>query len=73
MKRLKKQRRMLGLTQSELSRLAGIALWRIAFAETGRVRLTSKELGKIKAALARRATEVATELAVGKPQTPAAV
>ncbi len=63
MKRLKKQRRMLGLTQSELSHLTGIAPWRITFAETGRVRLTSVEISKIKDALARRAEEVAAAVA----------
>jgi len=54
---------MLGFTQSEESRITGIPLWRIAFAETGRVRLTREEIDKIKAALARRAQEVATALA----------
>jgi predicted transcriptional regulator len=63
MKRLKRQRRMLGLTQVDAARATGIPLWRITFAETGRVRLTREEIHKIKAALARRAQEVAAAVA----------
>jgi predicted transcriptional regulator len=63
MKNLKKQRRMLGLNQFELARLAGLAPWKIVFAETNRIKLTSGELDQIKAALARRAEEVAAAVA----------
>lgn len=56
---LKKQRRMVGLTQHQLARLAGIAVGRIAFAETNRIELTPAEVEKLKAAIARRAAEVA--------------
>lgn len=63
MKNLKKQRRMLGLTQYALSRMAGLAPWKIVFAETDRIKLSSEELERIKAALARRAEEVAAAVA----------
>jgi transcriptional regulator with XRE-family HTH domain len=63
MNRLKKQRRLLGMTQHEMARAAGIAPGRLIWAETARVKLTSDELQRIKDALAQRALEVNAALA----------
>jgi|HubBroStandDraft_2_1064218.scaffolds.fasta_scaffold658785_1 predicted transcriptional regulator len=63
MKKLRKQRRMVGLSQFELARLTGLAPGRIVFAETGRVTLKPEEIEKIKAALAHRVAEVNAALA----------
>jgi transcriptional regulator with XRE-family HTH domain len=59
MSRLKRQRRMVGLTQHELARLAGIGVSRIAFAETGRTKLTDEELERVFDVIARRAAATA--------------
>jgi predicted transcriptional regulator len=62
-KLFRKQRRLLGWTQHNLARAARISRSRIAFAETGRIRLSDAEVERIKHALARRAEEVAAALA----------
>jgi predicted transcriptional regulator len=59
MSRLKRQRRMVGLTQHELARLAGIGVSRITFAETGRIKLTNDEVERLRDVIARRALVVA--------------
>lgn len=64
MNRLKKQRRMLGMTQHQLADAARIAPGRIAFWETGRVRLKTEELQRVKDALARRRQKVVAAVAV---------
>ena len=63
MKTLKKNRRMVGLSQHELAKRTGIRVGRIAFAETGRRTLTATEIEKIQAAIARRAAEVVAAVA----------
>jgi predicted transcriptional regulator len=63
MKTLKRQRQLLGLTQHELAHSAKISPWKITFGETGRVRLTSEEIQRVKTALARRAEQVSAALA----------
>jgi DNA-binding XRE family transcriptional regulator len=63
MKKLRKQRRMVGLSQFALAKLTGIAPGRIVFAETGRVTLKPEEIERIKFALARRAEQVNAALA----------
>jgi DNA-binding XRE family transcriptional regulator len=64
MNKLRKQRRMLAWTQHQLARAAGIAPGRISFWETGRVTLTDEELERVKRALAKRAEEITSALAV---------
>jgi hypothetical protein len=64
MKKLAKQRRMLGLSQHELSRRADVKFSRLTFAETGRVRLTESELDRIRLVLTQRARRIAIALAV---------
>ena len=64
MRKFRKQRKLVGLTQYELSRLTGIPPGRIVFAETGRVRLAPNEIELIKSAIQKRATEITKELAV---------
>jgi hypothetical protein len=59
MNKLKKQRRMLGLTQHRISSLTKIPLGRITFAETGRIKLTATEVARIQDVLAARAEELA--------------
>jgi transcriptional regulator with XRE-family HTH domain len=56
--KLKRQRRMLGLTQHDLARETNISPGRISWAETGRAKLTADEVGRVKEALARRAQQV---------------
>jgi len=58
MKSLKRQRKLVGLTQFGLSCVTGISAARIASAETGRLRLTSDELELIKNAIKQRLAEV---------------
>jgi predicted transcriptional regulator len=60
---LKQKRRMVGLSQHELARLTAIPFSRICWAETGRRKLTSAEVQRIKEALARRAEEIAEVVA----------
>jgi predicted transcriptional regulator len=62
MGRWRKQRRLLAWTQHDLARAARISRSRIAFAETGRIRLTDVEIERIKRALARRAEDVAAAI-----------
>jgi transcriptional regulator with XRE-family HTH domain len=57
--KLKRQRRMLGLTQHALARKANIPPGRISWAETGRAKLTPDEVERVKQVLSRRAQEVA--------------
>jgi len=59
MKKLRQKREMLGWTQHDLARAAGIAPGRISFWETERTELSDAELERVKTALARRAKEVA--------------
>lgn len=63
MKKLKQQRRAVGLSQHALGHLARVSRARIAYAETGRTKLTEDELERIKGALALRAREVAEMVA----------
>jgi transcriptional regulator with XRE-family HTH domain len=42
-RQLAKKRRMLGLTQHQVSRLTGISLNRLVYAETGRTELSPEE------------------------------
>ena len=56
---LKKQRRMVGLTQLELARLAEISYSRLTFFESRRLRLTSEERRRIRVVFAKRAEQVA--------------
>jgi DNA-binding XRE family transcriptional regulator len=62
MNKLKKYRRMVGLTQHALSRLTGIPLGRLVYAETGRLKLTDEEIQLIKSAIRQRNMEVTAEL-----------
>jgi transcriptional regulator with XRE-family HTH domain len=62
MNKLKRQRKLAGLTQHELSRKAGVSPGRIAWVESGRTKLRPDEEERIKAALVRRAAEVTREL-----------
>lgn len=57
--KLKKYRRMVGLTQHDVAKLAGIAMGRLVYAETGRVRLTAGEIQRIRDVITRRAAEIA--------------
>lgn len=63
MRHLRQRRKLCGFTQFELARATGLPPWKITFAETGRCRLTSEEIEKIKGVLARRAEEIASALA----------
>jgi transcriptional regulator with XRE-family HTH domain len=63
MKKLRKQRQMLGWSQHDMARAAAIRPGRVEFWETGRIKLSDVELERIKAALARRAKEVTAALA----------
>jgi predicted transcriptional regulator len=62
MKTLKKYRRMVGLTQHEVSSLSSIPLSRIVYAETGRIKLRREEVAAIKSVIQQRATKIAAEL-----------
>lgn len=57
MTKLRKQRRMLGLTQHRISILTKIPLGRIVYAETGRTKLTAEEVERIRVVLAARAQQ----------------
>ena len=48
MKKLRKTREMLGLTQFELAKAAGLTANKITFWETGRSQLTDAELERVK-------------------------
>ncbi len=63
MNTLRKQRKLLGMTQHDLAHAARIVPSRIAFFETGRRQLTDVEIAKIRKALARRAAKVAAVVA----------
>jgi transcriptional regulator with XRE-family HTH domain len=58
MNRLKQRRRMLGLTQFDVAKRAGILYSRITFAESGRRKLTKEEIGRIERVLAKRAEQI---------------
>jgi len=58
MDELIKNRKLVGMTQFELSIASGIPISRITFAETGRLRLSKDELAKIKGAIRKRAKEI---------------
>lgn len=58
-----RRRRMLGLTQHQLSQETGIAVGRIVFAETDRIVLEPHELDRIRSAFRRRLREVRAEVA----------
>ena len=66
MKKLAKQRRMVGLTQLALARMTGIAVQKITFAETGRTKLSGAEIEKIRGAFARRAAHIAASIAASE-------
>lgn len=51
---LLKQRRRLGMTQSELHNKSGVSLNRIVFAETGRVTLDDAEVDRIRDVFRRK-------------------
>ena len=63
MKKLRKTREMLGLTQFALAKAAGLSANKVTFWETGRSQLTDAELERVKSALAARAKEVQDALA----------
>jgi len=63
MDELIKNRKLVGMTQFQLSIASGIPIARITFAETGRLKLTKVELASIKEAIRKRAKEIATVLA----------
>lgn len=60
--KLKKQRRMLGLTQHQLSLLAGMPLGRITYAESGRGKLTARDVQRIQNVFRKRAEKISTAL-----------
>lgn len=72
MNKLRKQRRMLGLTQHRLSVLTRISLTRIAYGETGRIELTDDEVQRIEHVLAARAEELAAMVRGEKAKSAAA-
>jgi transcriptional regulator with XRE-family HTH domain len=63
MTKLRRQRQMLGLSQYELARAAGISPGKIAYWETRRVQLSEEEIERVKRALALRAEEVKAAIA----------
>jgi len=54
---LGKKRRMLGMTQHDLSRQTDIPVGRIVFAETGRADYTEAERERVRTAFRRRAAK----------------
>jgi predicted transcriptional regulator len=69
MGKLKKHRRMVGLTQHDVARLTGIPFGRLVYAETGRIRLTCEEIERIRGVITSRAAEIAV---IAQPQELAA-
>jgi transcriptional regulator with XRE-family HTH domain len=63
MSKLKKQRRMCGLTQHQVSRLTGIPFSRLCYAESDRIRLTAEEMQRIKAVLTQRVEKLVVAVA----------
>jgi transcriptional regulator with XRE-family HTH domain len=63
MNKLKQRRRMLGLTQFDIAKQAGILYSRITFAESGRRRLTKEEINRIQKVLVKRAQQIAGAVA----------
>jgi transcriptional regulator with XRE-family HTH domain len=57
-KRLARQRRSGGLTQIAVSRATGIPISRIAYAESGRIRLSRSEIMLIEAVLRSRVAKL---------------
>jgi transcriptional regulator with XRE-family HTH domain len=55
---LKEKRKLCGLTQSDLARLASINYSRLTFAETKRTRLRPDEIGRIRTVLSERAKQI---------------
>lgn len=66
-KALKRMRRAVGFTQQTLSGATGLTETKIAFVETGRLKLTREEVELIRAAIQKRLAE-ATEL-IGAPMS----
>jgi len=63
MRKLARQRRMMGLSQHELARLTAIPFSRICWAESGRRKLTYEEVQRIKSVLAQRVEQIAGAVA----------
>ncbi len=63
MRKLRQMRKLLGLTQDQLAKAAGLTANKLTYWETQRIELSAAELEKVKAALARRAKEVQDALA----------
>jgi predicted transcriptional regulator len=55
---LKEKRKLCGLTQTDLSRMADVSYSRITFAETRRTKLRPDEVSRIKNVLTARAKEI---------------
>jgi DNA-binding transcriptional regulator YiaG len=63
MKQLREQRRAVGLSQQRLATAARIPRWKIAWAETGRFKLSEREAELLRGIIAKRAARTAARLA----------